>query len=171
LFGAARIVKNRWHFGASKPARPFAACILRSMPAATEELIWEGRPTWRAWALQWIFGWILLPLIVGLFLLVPVWTRMKANRWKLTSRRIEVETGLLAKRVDTLELWRVRDVEFRQSLIERIAGVARILVTAHDGSSPTIEIRGVPGDRTIYDRLMAAVMDARQQRGVMNLNP
>jgi uncharacterized membrane protein YdbT with pleckstrin-like domain len=112
-----------------------------------------------------------LPLIVGLFLLVPVWTRMKANRWKLTSRRIEVETGLLAKRVDTLELWRVRDVEFRQSLIERIAGVARILVTAHDGSSPTIEIRGVPGDRTIYDRLMAAVMDARQQRGVMNLNP
>jgi uncharacterized membrane protein YdbT with pleckstrin-like domain len=137
----------------------------------TEILIWEGHPTWRAWALQWIFGWILLPVIVGLFLLVPIWTRIKANRWKLTSRRIEVETGLLSKRVDTLELWRVRDVEYRQSLVDRMAGVACIFVTAHDGSQPALEIRGIPGDRAIYDKLMAAVMDARQQRGVMNLNP
>ena len=141
------------------------------MPQADEELIWEGHPTWRAWALRWIFGWILLPVVVGLFLLVPVWARMKANRWKLTSRRIEIETGLLSKRVDTLELWRVRDVEFRQSVADRMVGVACIVVTAHDGSSPALEIRGVPGDRTIYDRLMAAVMNARQQRGVMNLNP
>jgi uncharacterized membrane protein YdbT with pleckstrin-like domain len=141
------------------------------MPPAVEELIWEGRPTWRAWALQWVFGWILLPIIVGLFLLVPVWTRIKASRWKLTSRRIEVEKGVLSTRVDTLELWRVRDVEFRQSLVERMLGVACIVVTAHDGSSPVIEIRGIPGDRAIYDKLMAAVMDARQQRGVTNLNP
>ena len=70
-----------------------------------------------------------------------------------------------------MELWRVRDVEFTQSLVDRIMGVACLTVTAHDGSSPVLQIRGVPGDRAVYDRLMSALMLARQQRGVMNLNP
>jgi uncharacterized membrane protein YdbT with pleckstrin-like domain len=136
-----------------------------------EEVIWEGRPTWRAWPGKWIAGWALLPLLVGAFLLLTVWKRTKSSRWKLTSRRIEIETGLLAKKIDTLELWRVRDVELRQSLLDRLVGVSSLYVTAHDGGSPVLEVRGVPGDRAIYDRLMAAVMEARQQRGVMNLNP
>jgi uncharacterized membrane protein YdbT with pleckstrin-like domain len=137
----------------------------------TEETLWEGNPTWRAWAFHWIVGWLLLPVIVGAFLLVPIWSRIKSHRWKLTTRRIEVETGLFSKKVDTLELWRVRDAEFRQSLMDRMFGVSCIVVTAHDGALPVMEIRGVPGDRGIYDKLMAAVMDARQQRGVMNMNP
>ena len=136
-----------------------------------EEVIWEGRPTWRAWPGKWIAGWALLPLLVGAFLLLTVWKRTKSSRWKLTSRRIEIETGLLAKKIDTLELWRVRDVELQQSLLDRLVGVSSLYVTAHDGGSPVLEVRGVPGDRAIYDRLMAAVMEARQQRGVMNLNP
>ena len=139
--------------------------------ASQEEVIWEGRPTWRAWALKWIAGWLLLPLLVGIVLLLSVWIRTRSTRWKLTSRRIEIETGWLSKRVDTLELWRVRDVEFRQSLMDRIVGVSCLSVTAHDGSSPVLEVRGAPGNREVYDRLMTAVMQARQQRGVMNLNP
>jgi len=136
-----------------------------------EALIWEGRPTWRAWAARWITGWILLPVLLGLFLLVPVWLRIRSHRWKLTNRRIEIETGLLSTRIDTIELWRIRDVEYRQSLMDRLTGVSCIGITAHDGTIPAMEIRGLPADRTIYDRLMSAVMQARQQRGVMNLNP
>lgn len=139
--------------------------------AFQEDIIWEGRPTWRAWALKWIFGWVLLPVLVGAFLLVPVWIATRSRKWKLTSRRIEIERGLLSKQLDTLELWRVRDVEFRQSFMDRLAGVSSLLITSHDGDSPVVEIRGGPADRSVYDRLMTAVMQARQQRGVMNLNP
>jgi uncharacterized membrane protein YdbT with pleckstrin-like domain len=138
---------------------------------AAEEIIWEGRPTWRAWAGKWILGWVLLPVVVGAFLLGSVWIQIRSKRWKLTTRRIEIETGFFTKRVDTLELWRVRDVEFRQSFMDRMTGVSRIAVTAHDGSFPALDVVGVPGDRAIYDRLMTAVMAARQLRGVLNLNP
>jgi membrane protein YdbS with pleckstrin-like domain len=144
--------------------------MLVAAPAG-ETTIWEGRPGWRAWALGWIGGWVLLPVAVGAVMLISVWLRTKSKRWKVTSRRIETETGWISRRVDTLELWRVRDIEFRQSLMDRLVGVARIVVTAHDGALPVFEICGVPGDRAIYDRLMAAVMDARQQRGILNLNP
>jgi uncharacterized membrane protein YdbT with pleckstrin-like domain len=139
--------------------------------APTEEVIWEGRPTWRAWAWTWILGWILLPVLVGGLLLASVWIQMRSSRWKLTSRRIEVETGLLGRRVDTLELWKIRDVEFRQTLMDRLTGVSSLWVTAHDGTYPALDLRGLPGDRAIYDRLMNAVMQARQQRGVLNVGP
>jgi membrane protein YdbS with pleckstrin-like domain len=133
-----------------------------------EQVIWEGRPTWRAWAVDWVGGWILLPVLFGGVMIVSVWLRTKSSRWKLTSRRIEAETGWISKRVDTLELWRVRDVEFRQSIVERLVGVSRILVFAHDQRSPVIDVRGVPGDRSIYDQLMAAVMEARKQPGIVS---
>lgn len=139
--------------------------------ASPEEVIWEGRPTWRAWAGTWIAGWVLLPVLLGGFLLVSVWIQMRSKKWKLTSKRIEIESGFLARRVDTLELWRVRDVEFRQSLMDRLAGVSTISVTAHDGTYPALDVRGLPADRAIYDRLMNAVMQARQQRGVLNVGP
>lgn len=136
-----------------------------------EEVIWEGRPTWRAWAGTWIAGWVLLPVLVGAFLLGSVWIQIRSRRWKLTSRRIEIESGFLSRRVDTLELWRVRDVEFRQTLMDRMTGVASISITAHDEGSPVLDVRGLPGGREIYDRLMSAVMQARQQRGVLNVGP
>jgi uncharacterized membrane protein YdbT with pleckstrin-like domain len=139
--------------------------------ATQEEVIWEGRPTWRAWAGKWILGWVFLPVLVGAFLLVSVWVEMRSRRWKLTSRRIEIESGLLSRRVDTLELWRVKDVEFRQTFGDRLAGVSSISVTAHDGTYPIVLVRGLPADRSIYDRLMNAVMLARQQRGVLNVSP
>jgi uncharacterized membrane protein YdbT with pleckstrin-like domain len=138
---------------------------------SAEELIWEGRPMWKAWAGKWILGWVLLPVLVGAFLLVQVWIGTRSKRWKLTSRRIEVEKGWLSKQIDTLELWRIRDIEFRQSLMDRMVGVASLVITAHDDRDPVMEIRGGPPDRAVYDRLMSAVMQARQQRGVMNLNP
>jgi uncharacterized membrane protein YdbT with pleckstrin-like domain len=142
-------------------------------PAAAfdEEILWEGSPTWKAWAAKWIAGWVLLPLVVGIFLLLSVWIRTRSTRWKVTSRRIEIETGFLSKRVDTLELWRIRDVEFRQTLVDRMAGVSSLWITAHDTNLPVLEVHGAPGNRALYDRLMAAVMQSRQQRGIMNLNP
>lgn len=134
-----------------------------------EELIWEGRPTWRAWASDWIAGWVFLPLIFGAFMLIQVEIRRRSTRWKVTSKRIEIEHGLLERKIDTIELWRVKDAEYRQSLLERMVGVSRILVVSQDAGSPVMEIRGLNPDRTIYDRLMGAVMAARQQRGVLNV--
>jgi len=112
----------------------------------------------------------LLPGIVGAFLLLWVVVKTRGTRWKLTSRRVERELGLLGKRVDNVELWRVRDVQYRQSLWERIFGVSSLVISSDDSASPLLELRGLPSSRATYDALMAAVMAARQQRGVMNLN-
>ena len=136
-----------------------------------EELLWTGRPDWRSWAGFTILGCVLAPVVVGLVILGVLAVRKRSVSWTVTSRRIETESGWLSRSIDTLELWKVQDVEFRQTVLQRMLGVGTLLVKAHDAQEPVLTILGVPGSRDIYDRLMSAVMSARQQRGVMNLNP
>ena len=148
---------------------PLAEPIGQPMMAG-EETLWEGRPSWRAWGSETIWGWILAPLLIGIFFLVRVSVRKRSHWWKLTTRRLESETGIVSKKIDTLELWRIKDVEFRQTAMDRMLGVSRLVVTASDPAAPVTTILGLPPERALYDRFMSAVMASRAQRGILNVN-
>ena len=135
-----------------------------------EIVVFEGRPNWRAWPGLTIAGIALAPVVVGLVILLVLAIRKRSIAFKVTNRRIEIQHGWLSRQIDTVELWRVKDLEFRQDLLERLAGASRIVVTAHDDHSPVLELRGMPPDRSVYDQLMRGVMEARQLRGVLNVN-
>ncbi|MCA9698301.1 MAG: PH domain-containing protein, partial [Myxococcales bacterium] len=47
---------------------------------------------------------------------------------------VETEHGVLSKTVDSLELWRVLDVKYNQSLIDRIFDNGRITLVSTDQS-------------------------------------
>ncbi|MSP60578.1 MAG: PH domain-containing protein [Myxococcales bacterium] len=134
-----------------------------------EELIWEGRPNWRAYAGMTVLGWALLPVLVGGVILIMLAIRKRSIAWMVSTRRIEIERGWLSRRIDIIELWRVKDVEFIQGLWDRMVGVSTLRVISQDAQEPLIAIHGLPGDRGVYDQLSNAVMTARQQRGVMNV--
>jgi membrane protein YdbS with pleckstrin-like domain len=134
-----------------------------------EDLIYQGRPDWRAWPGLTILGFALAPVVVGLVILLVLGIRKRSISWLMTTRRIETEIGWLTRRIDTLELWRVTDVQFRQGFWERMFGVASVVVVSHDETTPRLELCGLPGNREVFDQLANAVMVARQQRGVMNV--
>ncbi len=136
-----------------------------------EQIIWEGRPDWRAWPGMTVLGFALAPVLVGLVILAMLGVRKRSVFWRLTSNRIESEVGWLSRKVETLEMWKVRDVEFAQGTFQRMLGVGTYRITAHDDKEAAILIEGVPGDRDAYEKVMNAVMAARNQRGVLNLNP
>ena len=52
----------------------------------------------------------------------------KSIKFRVTTTVIEVERGLLSKRIDVLQLWRVRDVVYKQNLVDRILGIAHVEV-------------------------------------------
>jgi membrane protein YdbS with pleckstrin-like domain len=104
---------------------------------------------------------------VGLFLATEL--KRRATRYRITSRTLDVESGLLSKKIDTVQLWRVRDVEFEQSLFERMLGVARIKVMAHDSTDPTLLLRGLPDSRVVFEQIKVAIENARQGRGILGV--
>ena len=90
----------------------------------------------------------------------------KGRRWRITNRTIDYEVGVFSKRVETLQLWRVKHIDFRQSFMERLLGIATIHVLTNDLADAELCIRGLPASREIFDRLKDACNLARQQRVV-----
>ncbi|PRQ02769.1 Bacterial membrane flanked domain protein [Enhygromyxa salina] len=120
-----------------------------------------GVPGW-ALGLLWLIG---LP---GL-----LWTYLThiSTKYKVTHRRVETEHGVLAKKVESLELWRVLDVEYSQSLVDRIFKNGRIKLISTDQSNPELVLHGLPNHRQLFEELRDAVQAARQTNRPMELAP
>lgn len=118
-----------------------------------------GLPGW-ALALLWLAG------VPGL-----LWTYLTviSTKYKVSLRRIETEEGVLAKKVETLELWRVLDVEYSQSLLDRILKNGRIKLISTDQTNPQLLLHGLPNHRQLFEQLRDAVQAARQTNRPMEL--
>ncbi|NVB37876.1 PH domain-containing protein [Pseudenhygromyxa sp. WMMC2535] len=121
--------------------------------------------------MEWgVPGWIL-----GLLWLVGVpglaWTYLEhtSTKFKITGRRVETEHGVLGKSVDSLELWRVLDVKYTQSVLDRLLGNGRITLISTDQSDPNLDLHGLPNHRALFEKLRDAVQDARQTNRPMEL--
>ena len=79
------------------------------------------------------------------------------------------EEGVFARRINTLQLWRVRDVVFEQSLTQRMLGVASIRLLAHDDASPKVLLSGLANGREVFEEVKLAIDLARQSRNVVGL--
>ena len=104
---------------------------------------------------MWLLG------LVGVPFLLVTYLRHVTTRFKITGRRIETEHGILSRRVDSLELWRVLDVRYEQSLGDRIFGNAKIILIGNDRTDPVLVLHGLPGHRALFERLRDAVQAAR----------
>jgi uncharacterized membrane protein YdbT with pleckstrin-like domain len=89
--------------------------------------------------------------------------------YRVDTLRVEVERGILRKRIDNLELWRVKDLQFRQSLVQRMLSVGDIVLVTSDATNPSVELRGIPAPRDLYDALRDAVDQVRRGRGVLGV--
>jgi uncharacterized membrane protein YdbT with pleckstrin-like domain len=90
---------------------------------------------------------------------------LRATTYKITTLRVEVTRGILSKDVDSVLLWRVRDVRYHQSLWGRILGIEDVTLSfLDDAEGGVLTIRGLPDARGVYQRLVTAVDEAARSR-------
>jgi uncharacterized membrane protein YdbT with pleckstrin-like domain len=102
-----------------------------------ETVLWEGRP--------------LLSLV---------------ETYRVTSERLKIIRGLVARNVENIELIRIQDIDFKQGLSERIVGVGDITIHGQDASSPIITLRNVTNPEQVYEILRKAWLEARKRYGL-----
>jgi membrane protein YdbS with pleckstrin-like domain len=103
--------------------------------------------------------------------LLATFAARRSVRYTFTAQRLEIESGLLGKRYESVELWRVRDVVLEQTLIERLRGVGRLTVYSSDQAEPVLGVGPVASARPLFDRLRDAVAAARKEAQVVPLDP
>jgi len=112
-----------------------------------------------------ILVFLILLACCGLYF-VGLYFYRKSIRFRVTSTNIETERGILSKKIDILELWRCRDVRYKQNLLDRILGIAHIEIFTADVTSPHIEITGLPASRQLFEQIRDSIELQRQARNV-----
>jgi membrane protein YdbS with pleckstrin-like domain len=153
--------------------------------------LYEGVPSWKAYfgtyiaallvaagAVALVIGWVPAATTQrrALYIAIPVAALLvfyfgmnlyrRSIRFRVTNTAIETERGILSKRIDVLQLWRCRDVRYRQTLLDRILGIAHLELIGSDATTPTLEIAGMPASRQLFEQLRDSIEIQRQAKNV-----
>jgi membrane protein YdbS with pleckstrin-like domain len=106
----------------------------------------------------------LVPLLVGF---LYTWLVSVSTEYRVFPESLEVESGLIARRIDNILLFRVRDLGFRQSVLGRLLGVGDVILTSTDHSTPHLVLRGVSDPRRLYQTLRELIAKSQATRRTM----
>jgi membrane protein YdbS with pleckstrin-like domain len=71
---------------------------------------------------------------------------------------------------DTLELYRVKDIETRQPFLYRLCGIENVQLNTSDTSSPFVLAEAIPHQVGLADKIRNQVETIRQQKGVREID-
>ncbi|WP_395719764.1 PH domain-containing protein [Prosthecobacter sp.] len=159
-------------------------------PAGAETTLWSGHTS------QWVHFWyyFLCVLLAGAIavgatvlalptgalsyaaLIIPVimwlirWWVTKCTTYEITTQRLRIRTGVLNKRVDELELFRVRDYSMEQPLLLRLVGLGNLTMVTSDATTPTVAMKAIPEVEAVREKLRTAVQAERDRKRVRQLD-
>ena len=142
-----------------------------------EEIVFEGHPSWRGvlsfylkgLAIALAIGAILLfasstgigilafAIVMALVIVAGLVKRM-ATRYVISTERLNIRTGILAKRVQQTSINRVQNVNTEQTFIDRVLRVGAVDFDTAGTDDSDFTFRGVANP----DRIVAAVDRAQR---------
>jgi uncharacterized membrane protein YdbT with pleckstrin-like domain len=129
--------------------------------ADTETTLFAGHPA----ALFTLGQYVWVVLTIGLAALV-YWVRAKAVTFEVTTQRIKIETGILSKKKENLELFRVDHVTIDRPLGMRILGFGLVRVVTSDRSEGHALLWGLRDVEKLAEQIRESSLKERQRRGI-----
>ena len=130
--------------------------------------------TW-GWLRGTLLGWVTLLLClvgVGLVIILVKWIANLAVTYELTEDRLILHKGILAKSLDEIELYRVKDVRIDFTVINQLADIGTITITSSDETTRAapLVIADVNHARARREKLRELINAARRSRGVREID-
>jgi membrane protein YdbS with pleckstrin-like domain len=135
-----------------------------------EQMVWRGTSSqWKNFGVFIICG-LLCWLIVPIFIAIARYLKTKNKVYELTTERLKTTEGIFSKVTDTLELYRVKDLETRQPFLHRLVSLENVQLNTSDASTPFIFIDAIPCSVGLADKIRNQVEMIRQQKGVREID-
>ena len=107
-----------------------------------ENLLWSGTPSqvtnFGAFVIWGLLACTLVLAPIALFVILWKYLVVKNQVYELTNQRLKMHSGVLSKRIEELELYRVRDTQFEQPFFLRLFGLGNVILLTTDTSSPEV---------------------------------
>jgi uncharacterized membrane protein YdbT with pleckstrin-like domain len=95
--------------------------------------------------------------------------KLKMIYYEVTADRIEWSRGILDRKVDNVDMFRVIDLKMRRSLLDCIVGVGTVALVTTDKTDPKFVFEKVRNCRLLYDSIKKASLEADRRTGVVHL--
>ncbi|MBL1216856.1 MAG: PH domain-containing protein [Planctomycetes bacterium] len=118
------------------------------------------------WSLILTAVWFGLPFLFA----AKQWLNVKFYVYELTSQRMRITKGILSKRTDELELYRVKDITLVQPFFMRLFKLGNVVLDTSDRTTPTVTVQAVRDPRHLLDELREAVETMRMQKRVREVD-
>jgi uncharacterized membrane protein YdbT with pleckstrin-like domain len=135
-----------------------------------EKEIWSGTPSQVINLPAFILCGLLFWLVVPIFIMIWRWLVLKNTKYELTTERLKTRQGVINKKMDDLELYRVRDYKFEQPLFLRLFGLGNITIQTSDKSHPVVVIRAIRNGEQLREQMRKAVEACRVKKGVREVD-
>lgn len=131
-----------------------------------ESVIWEGTPSqWTNFPLYLICG-LLFWLVVPVFIALWRYIETRCFVYRVTTERVVIRQGVLTKRTEEVELYRVKDATLVEPFWLRLVSLGHIDLTTSDRTTPEVRLRAVPNAAELRERLRVEVERQRSLKGV-----
>ncbi len=132
---------------------------------SSETVIWKGTSSQVK-----NFWWF-----VSCLLVIPIpwaiweWLKVKCRVFNITSERLIIDEGVFNKSQETLELYRIRDMQVKQPFWLRLFGLENIHLIATDITTESVVLDYIPSNLALRDKLRVQVEECRRKKGVREM--
>ncbi len=91
------------------------------------------------------------------------------TRYRLTDERLFCETGFLNIKEEEILLYRIRDLELKLTLGQRMFGVGSVFVHSSDKTQPTLELKNIKNPREVKELLSDKVEECKDRRRMRSM--
>lgn len=135
-----------------------------------EVVIWEARPSpldqLPTLVVCGLFIWLIVPGFVAAWRILELIT----TKYTLTSERLSIATGVLSRRIDEIELYRVKDTRLEIPIQLRVFGLAHVLLFTSDETHRIVHLRAIADAEGIRNQIRGLVEKRRELKGVRELD-
>ena len=135
-----------------------------------EEHVWSGTPSQivnlGSFIILSIFFWLIFPL----FIILWKWLVIKCTKYELTNQRLKKQYGVLNKKIDELELYRIKDYKLEQPFFLRLFSLGNIVLKTSDKSHPTVIIPAVSESAELREKIRSLVENLRDQKRIREVD-
>lgn len=110
--------------------------------------------------------WLLILAGIACVYVAARWFIIRCRVYELTTERIRIRTGIVNRRTDEMELYRVQDITLMEPLGERLFGLGTIHITTNDASTPNLRIEAIRGASDLREELRKNVEACRDRKRV-----
>ena len=158
-------------------------------PVDQEKIIWTAHPSQITNFPLYVVCLVVIGAIIAAFVLIPHphpyvkiclgailgvavivfmarWIATRSRTYQVTSERIKLVEGILNRKTEELELYRVRDYKLTEPFWLRLFGLGTIIVSTDDHSNPTVMLRAIRDANGRREELRKYVEACRDRKRV-----